>query len=63
MKHVLHHLKNSMFIIYNQVVKPSTLGKAEDVRGWVKARMWFNMVDAQFHESITHLGTMSFQTY
>lgn len=38
------------------VVKPSTLGKAEDVRGWVKARMWFNMVDAQFHESITHLG-------
>lgn len=63
MKHVLYHLKNSMFIIYNQVVKPSTLGKAEDVRGWVKARMWFNMVDAPFHKSITHLGNMSFQTY
>lgn len=39
-----------------KVVKPSTLSKAEDVRGWVKARMWFNMVDAPFHKSITHLG-------
>lgn len=40
---MLYHLKNSMFIIYNQVVKPSMLVKAEDVRGWVKARMWFNI--------------------
>lgn len=39
-----------------EVFKPSTLGTAEDVRSWVNARMWFNMVDAQFHESITHLG-------
>lgn len=39
-----------------KVFKPSTGGTAEDVRGWVKARMWFNMVDAQYHETITHLG-------
>lgn len=39
-----------------KVYTPSTLGAPEDVRKWVNARMWFNMVDAQFHESITHLG-------
>lgn len=39
-----------------QVFKPSTLGTNEDLREWVNARMWFNMVDAQYHESITHLG-------
>lgn len=39
-----------------KVFKPSTVGTAEAVRAWVNARIWFNMVDAQFHESITHLG-------
>lgn len=39
-----------------EVFTPSTVGTAKDVRAWVNARIWFNMVDAQFHESITHLG-------
>lgn len=46
------------FILINKVFKPSTLGKNEDLREWVNARMWFNMVDAQYHESITHLGNV-----
>lgn len=28
----------------------------EDIAPWVKARVVFNMLEAQFHESITHLG-------
>lgn len=45
--HIISHYK---------VLKPSTLGTAEDIRDWVNARIWFNMVDAQYHQSITHLG-------
>lgn len=43
-------------ILHFKVFKPSTLGTAEDIRDWVNARIWFNMVDAQYHQSITHLG-------
>lgn len=52
-----------MFILKNQIVKPSTLSKSEHARGWVKGRMWFNMVDGQFLESIKHLGNISFQFF
>lgn len=45
-------------ILINKVFMPSTLGANEDLREWVNARMWFNMVDAQCHESITHLGNI-----
>lgn len=44
-----------------KVFKPSTIDTAKDVRAWVNARIWFNMVDAQFHESITHLGKVLFK--
>lgn len=39
-----------------KVFTPSTVGTAESIRNWVNARIWFNMVDAQYHQSITHLG-------
>lgn len=43
-------------IIHYKVFTPSTVGTAESIRNWVNARIWFNMVDAQYHQSITHLG-------
>lgn len=49
-----------IIIFYNQVYMPSISDNAKDLREWVKAKMWFNMVDAQYHESITHLGKYHF---
>ncbi|XP_048771099.2 arachidonate 12-lipoxygenase, 12R-type-like isoform X2 [Ostrea edulis] len=35
---------------------PPVVGGFIAMQQWVKARMWFNMLGAQYHESITHLG-------
>ncbi|XP_061193373.1 polyunsaturated fatty acid lipoxygenase ALOX15B-like [Saccostrea echinata] len=42
----------------NEVFMPPQLGSdsTDKLREWVKGRMWFNMLDAQYHESVTHLG-------
>ncbi|XP_062581617.1 polyunsaturated fatty acid lipoxygenase ALOX15B-like [Saccostrea cucullata] len=41
-----------------EVFKPPQLDSdsMDNLRNWVKGRMWFNMLDAQYHESVTHLG-------
>lgn len=47
---------NSMDIDIGQVSIPNTLSDDERLRHWVKTRIIFNMLDAQYHESVTHLG-------
>lgn len=37
---------------------PPVVGGFIAMQQWVKARMWFNMLGAQYHESITHLGRL-----
>nr|XP_034331323.1 arachidonate 12-lipoxygenase, 12R-type-like [Crassostrea gigas] len=39
-----------------QVSIPNILSDDERLRHWVKTRIIFNMLEAQYHESVTHLG-------
>nr|XP_034335051.1 arachidonate 8S-lipoxygenase-like [Crassostrea gigas] len=47
---------NSMDNDIGQVSIPNTLSDNERLRHWVKTRILFNMLEAQYHESVTHLG-------
>lgn len=46
----------SMDIDIGQVSIPNIFSDDERLRHWVKTRILFNMLDAQYHESVTHLG-------
>lgn len=39
-----------------KVYTPRVHGDPSDIRQWVKMRMWFNMLESQYHQSVTHTG-------
>lgn len=46
------------YLMLHQVSIPNILSDDERLRHWVKTRIIFNMLDAQYHESVTHLGNL-----
>ncbi|XP_011434663.3 allene oxide synthase-lipoxygenase protein [Magallana gigas] len=43
-----------------KVYTPRLNGDNTEIRQWVKMRMWFNMLEGQYHTSITHVGFTHF---